>query len=175
MADLKSPAVERARRSLGDGVPSMADMFGDAAFQFEAAAAGDDPVWSAVCGMRCVLFGMECSRFETLPAHLLDRLEVAIDGVRPVLVRETEGFIAPAGVDIGLGSLSGLLRLFRMSPDDLQEAVGPLDEDRVDHASALVDELDLLTRRRRIAARGNLLAGMIAAVNTDLRARGPLN
>ncbi|MFG1193379.1 hypothetical protein [Xanthobacter flavus] len=175
MADLKAPATERAKRSLGDAVPSMADMFGDAAIQFEAAVAGDDPVWSAVCGMRCVLFGMECSRFATLPTPLLDRLEAAIEAAQPVLMRETSGRVAPSDLDIGLGSLSGLLRLFRMSPDDVQAAIGPLDEDRVDHASALVDELDLLTRRRRIAARGNLLAGMIAAVNTDLRARGTLN
>lgn len=175
MANATRSKADRKKRDLQRGVPSMIDMCADAASFFEAAALGENVAWNAACGLRSVLFGAECCRFETLPAPLVDRLENAIQRARPAIAADVAGRIAWDAIEIGLGALAGLLRLYRLPFAEAKTVSDPLDQDRVDHASALVDELDLLTRRRRIAARGNLLAGMIGAVRAELSAPGVMH
>lgn len=175
MTDANSPGTDRVKHDLQNGLPSVVDMCTDAAALFEAAARGEDVAWNAARGMRSVLFGAECCSFETVPAPLLDRLESAIEQARSAIADDAAGCIAGDTIEIGLGALAGLLRLYRLPFADAVTASDPLDQDRFDHASALVDELDLLTRRRRIAARGNLLAGMIGAARAELFAPGAVH
>jgi hypothetical protein len=128
-----------------------------------AATGGPDALVRTAVGLRGLLAVAGGLRTRSADLHTAtDAVATAISQAAPV-IRAVAPDVAPERLYFVLGATAGLANYLGGSGAwaNAHDAYAA-SEDAVDHIALLADELDALHRRRRIAARGDLLGRHIA-------------
>lgn len=113
---------------------------------------------TGILALRSMLAAAEMPNRDAMPERLVSELAAAIAAAAPAIAEAAERRIAPEAVYLGMSAASSFARLFGQTPADVAATADlSLAADRIDHAAILADELDVLFRRQRIEARGDLL------------------
>jgi hypothetical protein len=125
---------------------------------FALAGVGQDVIYNTVIGLRSVLQITEHEGVSGLSELLVKLLLDAAIGAVPFIAAEIDAPISAERAGVGMGAATGLIALFG-KPRELvtTETTFDMVMDRIDHVALFAAELDILSRRRSIEARGDVL------------------
>jgi hypothetical protein len=125
---------------------------------FALAALGYDVIYNVVLGLRCVLQLSDHDGVVDLSEPAVELLLEASRGATATIAEHVEEPISVERACVGMGAAVGLISLFGKPPEHVTTATTlPMLLDRIDHVALLAAELDVLSRRRSIDARGDVL------------------
>jgi hypothetical protein len=125
---------------------------------FALAALGQDVLYNTVIGLRCVLQLSNHDGVVGLSELSVKLLMDASRGAVPAIAEHVEETLSAERAYFGMGAAAGLIALFGKPPEHVTAVeTFPLVMDRIDHVALLAAELDILSRRHSIEARGDVL------------------
>lgn len=139
------------------------------AVELEAAAAAQDPLdvlLHAVRGLGTLVHLLEHGEeFTSVGFATTARAEAALSSALPIVADAAGGSIAPETVALRFGMVAALLNLMgREAAEVRQMSTLGVVMDQVDLAAGITHELEVVRRRKSVAARGNPLARRAAIV-----------
>jgi hypothetical protein len=145
--------------NLNDSDRFSADHFAsEGARAFALAGLGHDVIYNTVIGLRCVLQLSDHDGVVNLSELSVKLLMDASRGAVAAIAEQVEETLSAERACVGMGAASGLIALFGKPPEHVTTVTTfPMVMDRIDHVALLAAELDILSRRRSIEARGDVL------------------